>query len=111
MKINMISKEELADLIDVSKLKDMTAALSNVKAIEALKNLRKDDVVVVEKKKCSWWKCLLVIVLVVAAIGGIAYALIKYFKPEYEDEFMDDIDDEFEDDDDDLFEDDELKNK
>ena len=34
-----------------------------------------------------------------AAIAGIAYALYRYFKPDYDDEFMDEFDDEFYDDD------------
>lgn len=88
----MIKRDDLTELIDVSKLKDL---VSRVKKEE-----------VVEEKKCTW-KCVLGVVAVVAAIGGIAYALYRYFTPDYEDEFMDDFDDDM-DEDDDLFEDDTL---
>ena len=109
MKVKMISKEELGDLFDVSKLKDLMGAFSNISAIEALKNLKSDDVVIVEKpKKKSKFKIFLWIILIIGAIGGIAYLLMQYFKPEYEDEFMDDIDDEFYDDDDELFDEDDV---
>ncbi len=107
MKFDMISKEDLTDYLNVDKLKGLTDSISNLSAVEALKNLKDDDVVVVEKKKKGGFKKFLVFALVCAAICGVVYALIKYFKPEYEDEFMDDIDDEFYDDDDELFDDDE----
>lgn len=108
MKFNMISKDDLANYFNVDKLKGLTDSISNLSAIEALRNLKEDDVVVVEKKKKGgFFKKFLICTLVLAAVCGIAYALFKYFKPEYEDEFMDDIDDEFYDDDDELFDDDE----
>jgi hypothetical protein len=50
-------------------------------------------------------KATLIVVGVIAAICGIAYAIYKYFTPDYDDDFDDDFDDAF-DDDDDLFEDD-----
>ncbi|MCR5053718.1 MAG: hypothetical protein K6A69_02615 [Lachnospiraceae bacterium] len=47
------------------------------------------------------------IVVALAAVAGIAYLIYRYFKPDYDDEFIDDLDDAFDDDfdDDDLFED------
>ena len=108
MKIETITKDDLASYFNTDKLKGLTDSISNLSAVEAIRNLKDDDVVVVEKKKKGgFFKKLLIIALVVAAVCGIAYALFKYFKPEYEDEFMDDIDDEFYDDDDELFDDDE----
>lgn len=44
------------------------------------------------------------IIGVIAAVAGIAYALYRYFTPDYLEDFEDDFDDEFEDD---FFEDDE----
>ncbi len=88
----MFKREDITELIDMSKLKDL------------LSRAKKEEVVV-EKKKCPW-KCILGVALVIAAIGGIAYALYRYFSPDYEDEFMDDFDDD--DEEDDLFEDDSL---
>lgn len=102
------SKDMITDYLNVDKIKDLTDSISNLSAVEAIKNLKEDDVVVVEKKKKGgFFKKLVICTLVIAAICGIAYALFKYFRPEYEDEFMDDIDDEFYDDDDELFDDDE----
>lgn len=49
-------------------------------------------------------KVTLIVIGVIAAICGIAYAIYKYFTPDYDDDFDDDFDDAF-DDDDDLFED------
>ena len=51
MKFNMISKDDLANYFNVDKLKGLTDSISNLSAIEALRNLKEDDVVVVEKKK------------------------------------------------------------
>ena len=105
MKVKMISKEDLANVFDVDKVKELTTAFNELSAVEKLKNLKKDDIVIVnssKKKKKSKFKKFLGIFLFLAAVCGVVYALLKYFKPEYEDEFMDDIDDEFYDDDEDV---------
>lgn len=112
MKVKMISKDDLANVFDVDRVKELTTAFNELSAVEKLKNLKKDDIVIVssrakKEKKKGKFKKFLAFFLVLAAIAGVIYALLKYFKPEYEDEFMDDIDDEFYDDDDELFEDDE----
>lgn len=61
-----------------------------------------------EKKKCNVVLWVLAIIGIVAAVAGIAYALCRYFKPDYledfEDEFEDMFEDEFEDEDE-VFED------
>ncbi len=110
MKVKMISKDDLANVFDVDRVKELTTAFNELSAVEKLKNLKKDDIVIVssksKKKKKSKFKVFLWIFLIIAAICGIAYLLLQYFRPEYEDEFMDDIDDEFYDDDDELFDDD-----
>ena len=49
------------------------------------------------------FKTLFGLTAVAALVAGVGYAVYKYFKPDYEEEFMDDIDDAF--DDDDFFED------
>ena len=113
MKVKMISKDDLANVFDVDRVKELTTAFNELSAVEKLKNLKKDDIVIVsskskkKKKKGGKFKKFLGFFLCLAAVAGIVYALLKYFKPEYEDEFMDDIDDEFYDDDDELFDDDE----
>lgn len=49
-----------------------------------------------EKKSCILW--VLAIIGAVAAVAGIAYAVYKYFTPDYFDDFEDDFDDDFDDD-------------
>ena len=55
-----------------------------------------------EKKKSNVVLWVFAIIGVVAAVAVIGYALYRYFKPDYledfEDEFVDDFEDEFEDD-------------
>ena len=58
-----------------------------------------------KEKKCNLVVCILGAVLVIAAIAGIAYAVYRFMKPDYLEDFEDDIDDEF-DYDDDFFDDD-----
>ena len=57
-----------------------------------------------KEKKCNLVICILGAVLVIAAIAGIAYAVYRFVKPDYLEEYEDDIDDEF-DYDDDFFDD------
>ncbi len=83
----MMSREDLLELIDVSRLTNF------------LNNLRSKEIVVTEKKK-PCWKTIVAVVAVVAAVAGIAYALYRYFNRDMDDEFMDDFDDW---DDDELF--------
>ncbi|MBQ2802653.1 MAG: DUF4366 domain-containing protein [Lachnospiraceae bacterium] len=59
-----------------------------------------------DKKKCNVLLWVLAIIGVVAAVAMIAYAVYRYFTPDYLEDFEDDFEDEFEDlDDDDIFED------
>ena len=58
-----------------------------------------------KEKKCNLVICILGAVLVIAAIAGIAYAVYRFMKPDYLEDYEDDIDDEF-DYDDDFFDDD-----
>ncbi len=57
-----------------------------------------------EKKKCNCNTVLWVFAVIgaVAAVAGIAYAVYRYLKPDYLEDFEDDFDDDF---DDDFFED------
>ena len=102
MKIKKFSKDELAELIDTTKLKELSETLTSVE--RALPSFgKKEEVVIVQKKKKCPWKKILTVIAIVGAICGIAFVVYKYFTSDYEDDFLDDIDDEFEDDDDDLF--------
>lgn len=87
-----MSREDLMEHLDLSKLKQLI-------------NKSKKEVIVVKENKCCTWKKVLGVVAVLAAIGGVAYALYRYFHPKYEDEFMDDFDDDVEDDFDDELDD------
>ena len=53
-----------------------------------------------KKKNCILW--VLAIICAVAAVAGIAYAVYRFFTPDYLEYFEDDFDDDF---DDDFFED------
>lgn len=55
-----------------------------------------------KKKNCILW--VLAIIGAVAAVAGIAYAVYRFFTPDYLEDFEDDFDDDF---DDDFFEDEE----
>lgn len=83
----MMSKEDLMELIDLSKL---TNLLGNVKQKE----------IIVKEEKGVCWKKVVAIIAAIAAVAGAAYAIYRYFHKDMEDEFMDDFDD------DDLFDDD-----
>lgn len=59
-----------------------------------------------EKKKCNPVVCVLAVLGAIVAVAAIAYAVYRYFTPDYLDDFEDDFEDEFEDeedDDDDFF--------
>ena len=62
-----------------------------------------------EKKKCNVVLWVLAIIGAVAAIAGIAYAVYRYFKPNYLEDFEDDFEDDFVDEDDDDFYEDETE--
>ena len=57
-----------------------------------------------EKKEISPVCWIMAGILVVAAVAAIAYALYRYFKPDYLEDFEDDFEDDF---DDEFFEDEE----
>ena len=59
-----------------------------------------------KKKNCILW--VLAIIGAVAAVAGIAYAVYRFFTPDYLEDFEDDFDDDF---DDDFFEDEAVEEK
>lgn len=81
--------EELLEQVKGKDLKDLKELLN------------KKQVVVEKEKKCSPLLWILAIVGFVAAVAGIAYAVYRYFTPDYLEDFEDeDYDDEDYDDDD-----------
>lgn len=89
----------------MNKLEELLAQAKDLKDLKEL--LGKKQVVVEEKKKCNPLVWILAIVGFVAAVAGIAYAVYRYFTPDYLEDFEDeDLDDDDDFDDDDNFEDD-----
>ena len=85
--------EELLEQVKGKDLKDLKELLN------------KKQVVVEKEKKCSPLLWILAIVGFVAAVAGIAYAVYRYFTPDYLEDFEDedyDDDDDFEDEDEDV---------
>ena len=84
----VMSKEKLDELIAATKLGELIS--------------KKEDE---DKKCCTIIIAVLAIVGAVAAVAGIAYAVYRYFTPDYLDDFDDedfedeDFDDDFEDED------------
>ena len=92
--------EELLEQVKGKDLKDLKELLN------------KKQVVVEKEKKCSPLLWILAIVGFVAAVAGIAYAVYRYFTPDYLEDFEDEDydDDDFEDEDED-FEDEEFEDE
>lgn len=72
--------------------------LMNASKLNELIHKREEDE---KKKNCILW--VLAIIGAVAAVAGIAYAVYRFFAPDYLEDFDEDFDDDF----DDYFEDDE----
>ncbi len=97
-----LTKDDLADLIDTDKLRSIIdKPISLVRTRREILQQKKE-----KKDMKKFIKGLLIFIGVIAVICGVAYALYRYFTPDYDDAFDDDFDDAFDDDDDDLFADD-----
>ena len=91
----------------MNKLEELLAQAKGKDLKDLKELLGKKQVVVEEKKKCNPLVWILAIVGFVAAVAGIAYAVYRYFTPDYLEDFEDeDLDDDDYFDDDDNFEDD-----
>ena len=91
----------------MNKLEELLAQAKGKDLKDLKELLGKKQVVVEEKKKCNPLVWILAIVGFVAAVAGIAYAVYRYFTPDYLEDFEDeDYDDDDDFDDDDSFEDD-----
>ena len=81
-KFDTMSKDALSkmeELINASKLNELL-------------HKKEED----KNKKCILW--VLAIIGAVAAVAGIAYAVYRFFTPDYLEDFEDDFDDDFDDD-------------
>lgn len=75
--------------------------MNNTKLEELLNAARINELIhrkELEEKNKNGILIALAIIGAVAAVAGIAFAVYKYFTPDYLDDFDDDFDDEFEDD-------------
>ena len=91
----------------MNKLEELLAQAKGKDLKDLKELLGKKQVVVEEKKKCNPLVWILAIVGFVAAVAGIAYAVYRYFTPDYLEDFEDeDFEDDDDFDDDDNFEDD-----
>lgn len=102
-----ITKEDLAELIDVDRLKDFVDDKTNT--VTSIASSFFPSKKTEEKDPFAIVKTIIVIVGIVACVAAIAYAVYRYLTPDYDEAFDDDFDDEFDDDDEDLFEEDSKK--
>ena len=79
------------DLMNKDVMNRMEEIVNSTKLNEFLHRKEEED----KKKNCILW--VLAIIGAVAAVAGIAYAVYRFFTPDYLDEFEDDFDDDFDD--------------
>lgn len=96
----MSQNERKGQHMNKEKLEDI---LNAIKAGEFMNKKEPEP----EEKKCNVVLWVLAIIGAVAAIAGIAYAVYRYFAPDYLEDFEDDFADEFEEDGEDENEEDE----
>ncbi|MBO5277863.1 MAG: DUF4366 domain-containing protein [Lachnospiraceae bacterium] len=87
------------DRKDVSEMSNKIDELLNAARLNELLHKKEEEE---KKKNCVLWA--LAIIGAVAAVAGIAYAVYRYFTPDYLEDFEDDFEDDF---DDDFFDDEE----
>ena len=90
------------DLMNKDVMNRMEEIVNSTKLNEFRHRKEEED----KKKNCILW--VLAIIGAVAAVAGIAYAVYRFFTPDYLDDFEDDFDDDF---DDDFFEDEDAEKK
>ena len=90
------------DLMNKDVMNRMEEIVNSTKLNEFLHRKEEED----KKKNCILW--VLAIIGAVAAVAGIAYAVYRFFTPDYLDDFEDDLDDDF---DDEFFEDEDAEKK
>ena len=90
------------DLMNKDVMNRMEEIVNSTKLNEFVDRREEED----KKKYCILW--VLAVIGAVAAVAGIAYAVYRFFTPDYLDDFEDDFDDDF---DDDFFEDEDAEKK
>ncbi len=98
--LDRINADDIAALIDAAKIKgaidDRVATVASIIKKEEVSPTRDIKRII---------KVTLIVMAVVACVCGVAYALYRYFTPDYDDEFDDEFDDFDDDDFDDAFDD------
>ena len=87
------------DLMNKDVMNRMEEIVNSTKLNEFLHRKEEED----KKKNCILW-----VLAIIGAVAGIAYAVYRFFTPDYLDDFEDDFDDDF---DDDFFEDEDAEKK
>ncbi len=82
----------LDNLVSSLKTRKLEELLSAAQLNELLHKKQVEE----EKKSCVLW--FLAIIGAVAAVAAIAFAVYKYFAPDYFEDFEDDFEDDFDDD-------------
>ena len=95
----------------MNKIEELLEQVKGKDLKELKELLNKKQVVVEKEKKCSPLLWILAIVGFVAAVAGIAYAVYRYFTPDYLEDFEDEDYDEDEDFEDDFFEEEDEKSE
>ena len=75
----------------MNKIEELLEQVKGKDLKELKELLNKKQVVVEKEKKCSPLLWILAIVGFVAAVAGIAYAVYRYFTPDYLEDFEDDF--------------------
>jgi flagellar basal body-associated protein FliL len=88
--LNMMSRDAMTKVEDF--MNGLNSQVANSKLNELIHKKEEED----SKKNTLLW--ILAIIGIVAAVAGIAYAVYRFFTPDYLDDFEDDFDDDFEDD-------------
>ena len=95
----MAKIEELMELLKAVELENVKEELMSMTKLNELLKKKEE-----EKKPCKLvW--VFAVIGAIVAIAAIAYAIYRYFTPDYYDDFEDEFEDEFEDD---FFEDEEV---
>ena len=80
------------DLMNKDVMNRMEEIVNSTKLNEFLHRKEEED----KKKNCILW--VLAIIGAVAAVAGIAYAVYRFFTPDYLEDFEEDFDDDFDND-------------
>ena len=97
----MTKVEELIDALKAVELENVKEELMSMTKLNELLKKKEEE----KKKPCKLvW--IFAIIGVIVAIAAIAYAVYRYFAPDYYDDFEDEFEDEFEED---FFEDEDVE--